>query len=85
MRKRRTYCGHAHIISERRIRAAFDATLSGTTKFIIAQRISSVQYADEVLILDDGRIAGRGTHEQLLAGNAIYQEIYQSQQEGVGG
>ena len=53
--------------------------------FFIAQRISSVQYADEVLILDDGRIAGRGTHEQLLAGNAIYQEIYQSQQEGVGG
>ena len=53
--------------------------------FFIAQRISSVQYADEVLTLDDGRIAGRGTHEQLLAGNAIYQEIYQSQQEGVGG
>ena len=51
---------------------------------IIAQRISSVQYADEILILDDGRIAGRGTHEQLLAGNTIYQEIYRSQQEGVG-
>ena len=59
--------------------------MRGSALLIIAQRISSVQYADEVLILDDGRIAGRGTHEQLLAGNAIYQEIYQSQQEGVGG
>ena len=52
---------------------------------IIAQRISSVQYADEVLILDDDHIAGRGSHEELLAHNKIYQEIYQSQQEGVGG
>ena len=52
---------------------------------IIAQRISSVQYADEILILDDDHIAGRGTHEELLANNTIYQEIYQSQQEGVGG
>ena len=60
------------------------ANLKDTTVIIIAQRISSVQYADEILILDDDHIAGRGTHEELLAGNAIYQEIYQSQQEGVG-
>ena len=43
-----------------------------------------MRYADEILILDDDHIAGRGTHEQLLASNPIYQEIYQSQQEGVG-
>ena len=71
--------------TEAAIRQSFASNLKDTTVIIIAQRISSVQYADEVLILDDGRIAGRGTHEQLLAGNAIYQEIYQSQQEGVGG
>ena len=67
--------------TEAAIRQSFASNLKDTTVIIIAQRISSVQYADEVLILDDGRIA----HEQLLAGNAIYQEIYQSQQEGVGG
>ena len=71
--------------TEAAIRQSFASNLKDTTVIIIAQRISSVQYADEVLILDDGRIAGHGTHEQLLAGNAIYQEIYQSQQEGVGG
>ena len=43
-----------------------------------------MQYADEILILEDDHIAGRGTHEELLRSNAIYQEIYQSQQEGVG-
>ena len=52
---------------------------------MLFRSISSVQYADEILILDDDHIAGRGTHDQLLAGNRIYQEIYQSQQEGVGG
>ena len=70
--------------TEAAIRASFAANLKDTTVIIIAQRISSVQYADEILILDDDHIAGRGTHEELLAGNAIYQEIYQSQQEGVG-
>ena len=48
------------------------------------RRISSVQYADEIIILDDDHIAGQGTHEELLASNSIYQEIYRSQQEGVG-
>ena len=70
--------------TEAAIRDSFAKNLKGTTVIIIAQRISSVRYADEILILDDDHIAGRGTHEQLLASNPIYQEIYQSQQEGVG-
>ena len=69
--------------TEAAIRASFAKNLKGTTVIIIAQRISSVQYADEILVLDDGKIAGQGTHEDLLANNTIYQEIYQSQQEGV--
>ena len=69
--------------TEAAIRASFAKNLKGTTVIIIAQRISSVQYADEILVLDDGKIAGQGSHEELLANNTIYQEIYQSQQEGV--
>jgi ATP-binding cassette subfamily B protein len=69
--------------TEAAIRASFAKNLKDTTVIIIAQRISSVQYADEILILDDDHIAGRGTHDELLAGNEIYQEIYRSQQEGV--
>ena len=69
--------------TEAAIRASFAKNLKDTTVIIIAQRISSVRYADEILILDDDHIAGRGTHEELLASNGIYQEIYQSQQEGV--
>ena len=69
--------------TEAAIRASFAKNLKDTTVIIIAQRISSVQYADEILILDDDHIAGQGTHEELLANNKIYQEIYQSQQEGV--
>ena len=71
--------------TEAAIRESFHKNLKDTTVIIIAQRISSVQYADEILILDDDHIAGRGTHDELLASNKIYQEIYQSQQEGVGG
>ena len=70
--------------TEAAIRESFHKNLKDTTVIIIAQRISSVQYADEILILDDDHIAGRGTHDDLLAHNKIYQEIYQSQQEGVG-
>ena len=70
--------------TEAAIRESFAKNLKDTTVIIIAQRVSSVRYADEILILDDDHIAGQGTHEELLANNAIYQEIYQSQQEGVG-
>ena len=71
--------------TEAAIRESFHSNLKDTTVIIIAQRISSVQYADEILILDDDHIADRGTHEELMKTNKIYQEIYQSQQEGVGG
>ena len=70
--------------TEAAIRESLAKNLKGTTVIIIAQRISSVRYADEILILDDDHIAARGTHEELLATSSIYQEIYQSQQEGVG-
>ncbi len=68
--------------TEARIRESFYHTLAGTTVFIIAQRISSVRDADQILVLDDGRIAGLGTHDELMASNAIYQEINSSQLEG---
>jgi len=70
--------------TESRIRASFREHLNGTTVFIIAQRVSSVRDADRILVLDAGRLAGIGTHEELMADNAIYQEIVQSQQKGVG-
>ena len=69
--------------TESRIRQAFYQDLQDTTVFIIAQRISSVQEADQILVIEDGRLAGQGTHAELLAGNRIYQEINASQQEGV--
>lgn len=69
--------------TEAAIRQSFRDNLKGTTVIIIAQRISSVRYADQIVILDDDHIAGLGTHDELLAENAIYQEIYNSQQEGV--
>ena len=71
--------------TEAAIRDSFAKNLKDTTIIMIAQRISSVQYADEILILDEDHIAARGTHEELLNTSSIYQEIYQSQQEGVGG
>lgn len=60
------------------------AALQNTTKIIIAQRVSSVQHADQIIILDDGKINAIGTHEALLRDNAIYQDIYYSQLEGAG-
>lgn len=64
------------------IRMAFREEIPNTTKIIIAQRISSVEDADLILVLDDGRINGMGTHEELLANNAIYGEVYDSQRKG---
>ena len=65
------------------IRESFKTNLKGTTVIIIAQRISSVQYADEIVVLDNGAVSAVGSHEALLASNEIYREIYESQQEGV--
>ena len=67
--------------TELRLQLALKESLSGTTTFVIAQRISSVVDADLILVLDDGKIAARGTHEELLASSEIYQEIYFSQFE----
>ncbi len=67
--------------TELRLQLALKDSLSGTTTFVIAQRISSVVDADLILVLDDGKIAARGTHEELLASSEIYQEIYFSQFE----
>ena len=69
--------------TESRIRASFASDLTGTTVFLIAQRISSIRSADRILILDGGRMAGFGTHEELLTSSGIYQEILESQQKGV--
>ena len=70
--------------TDAKIRKAFREEIPGTTKIIIAQRISSVQDADRILVLDNGRINGLGTHEELLKNNAIYQEVYSSQTQGGG-
>ena len=64
------------------IRKAFAEEIPNTTKLIIAQRISSVEHADKIIVLDDGKIDGIGTHEELLKNNEIYKEVYYSQQKG---
>ena len=70
--------------TDAKIRKAFREEIPGTTKIIIAQRISSVQDADRILVLENGQINGLGTHTELLATNAIYQEVYNSQTQGGG-
>ena len=70
--------------TDAKIRAAFAQKIPGTTKIIIAQRISSVESADRILVLDNGRVDAFDTHENLLKTNAIYQEIYESQVKGGG-
>ena len=70
--------------TDAKIRDAFARYIPATTKLIIAQRISSVEHADRILVLDDGKINGFGTHEELLENNRIYREVYDSQNQGGG-
>ena len=69
--------------TEAKIREAFYNELADTTVIIIAQRISSVKDADEIVVLDDGKIDAVGTHDELMKSCEIYQEIYTTQQKGV--
>ena len=69
--------------TDAKVRAALKDALPGTTKLIIAQRVTSVMDADMILVLDDGHIVGQGTHAQLMDSCDIYREVYESQQEGV--
>ena len=68
--------------TDAKIRNAFSKEIPNTTKIIIAQRISSVQDADKIIVLDDGKISGIGTHEELLENNEIYADVYNSQMKG---
>lgn len=70
--------------TDAKIRKALKAAIPGTTKIIIAQRISSVMDADRIIVLDDGRLDGFGTHEELLASNTIYRDVYEAQTNGGG-
>lgn len=70
--------------TDAKIRKAFAQEIPNTTKIIIAQRVSSVQNADRIIVMDDGRVDGIGTHEQLLETNEIYREVYESQTGGGG-
>lgn len=70
--------------TDAKIRKAFAEEIPGTTKLIIAQRISSVQNADRIIVMEDGLVNGVGTHEELLKNNAIYRDVYESQTGGGG-
>ena len=68
--------------TDARIRKAFREEIPHTTKLIIAQRISSIADADQIIVLDGGRVEAMGTHAELLASSQIYREVYASQQKG---
>ena len=70
--------------TDARIRKAFAEEIPDTTKFIIAQRVSSVQNADRIIVMEDGQVNGFGTHEELLENNEIYREVYETQTQGGG-
>ncbi len=70
--------------TDAKIRKAFAEEIPGTTKLIIAQRVSSVEHADRIIVMHEGQIDGFGTHEELLAGNEIYRDVYESQTSGSG-
>ena len=70
--------------TDAKIRKAFKEAIPGTTKLIIAQRISSVMDADRIIVLHDGKLDGFGTHEELLETNTIYRDVYDSQTNGGG-
>jgi ATP-binding cassette subfamily B protein len=70
--------------TDAKIRKAFAEEIPGTTKLIIAQRISSVQNADRIIVMEQGRINGFGTHEELMKTNEIYRDVYESQTSGGG-
>ena len=65
--------------TDAKLRMAIRGMSRTLTTFIVSQRAASVQYADQILVMDDGRLVGIGTHAELLAGNPVYQEIYYSQ------
>ena len=70
--------------TEAKIRKTFYNKYKDTTVLLVAQRISSVQYADQIIVLDEGKLSDMGTHDELMARSRVYQEIYASQQEGGG-
>ena len=70
--------------TDAKIRKAFAQEIPNTTKFIIAQRISSIESADKIIVMENGKINGFGTHEELLKNNEIYKDVYESQTEGSG-